>query len=366
MRYPDDSRLKPVPHWIHLTLYWALWTTIALLNAAAVITENPDLPKWKPLVWELSSMWTVGAIYPLVAWLARRFPPLRQRRMTMLALHFVFLIGFSAAHTSGMVAIRKIVYLLVSDSYTFGGGAQVLYEFYKDLILYPALLGLTAGIDYYRKYQENELRSAQLQSRLADAQLANLRAQLNPHFLFNTLNMISARMYEDAADADRMMTRLSDLLRLSLQSSTEAEVPLRTEVEMIELYLDIMRARFQDSIQIHMEIDSRAQTLMVPSMLLQPIVENAFRHGVAEKPGGCIEIKAAMKNGAVCLTVRDNGPGIAGNPEVALKKGLGLTNTAERLRALYGTGHRMEIRNRSTAEGGGLEVAIDVPARFSD
>src|SRR5262249_1329820 len=193
--------------------------------------------KWKPLVWELSSLFTVGSLYPLVAYVARRFPLSERRQMSMILVHCVALVAFSAAHTSGMVAIRKSVYWLIGQSYTFGGSVRVLYEFYKDLILYPALVGMTAGIDYYRKFRENELRSEQLQRRLAEAQLQGLRAQLNPHFLFNTLNMISSRMYEDVADADRMIARLSELLRLELKSSNEPQVPLRTEVEMLELYL---------------------------------------------------------------------------------------------------------------------------------
>ena len=353
--------------WVRVTLYWALWTTIALLNAATVMIENPALPKWKPLVWELSSLWTVGAIYPLVARLARRFPVSQSPRIGMLALHAVFLIAFSAAHTSGMVAARKIVYAIVGSSYTFGGSVRVLYEFYKDLILYPALVGMTAGIDYYRKFRENELRSEQLQRRLAEAQLQNLRAQLNPHFLFNTLNMISSRMYEDVADADRMISRLSDLLRLALRSSSEPEVVLRTEVEMLELYLDIMKGRFQDSIAVRMRIDVGAYKVRIPSMLLQPIVENAFRHGAGRRTdGGCIEISGTAKNGTLSLRVSDNGPGIVGDMDLALGRGFGLSNTVERLRQLYGTDHRFEIRNRPGTEGGGLEVLIDVPARFGN
>src|SRR5436190_5727105 len=254
---------------IRRILYWAFWTTIALLNAATQMIQTPQFPKWKPLLWELSSLYTVGAIYPLVAYFARRFSFSKQKWIGAAAVHFLFLLAFSAMHTSGMVALRKIGYWIVGESYTFGGPIRVLYEFYKDVILYPALVALTLGTDYYRKFRERDLHSEQLQRRLAEAQLQNLRGQLNPHFLFNTLDMISARMYEDVADADRMITRLSDLLRMSLRSSSEIEVPLKTEVEMLRLYLDIMKARFQESIQVRMQIDARAEEAMVPSLLLQ-------------------------------------------------------------------------------------------------
>jgi signal transduction histidine kinase len=355
--------------WVRWGLYWAFWTTIALLNAASQMIATPEFPKWKPLLWELSSLYTVGTIYPLVAYAARRLSFSKQtstpaRRAQFVALHIVFLLAFSAMHTSGMVAIRKAGYWIVGESYTFGWRNRVLFEFYRDAVLYPALVALTLGIDYYRRYRERELQSEQLRRRLAEAQLQNLRGQLNPHFLFNTLNMISSRMYDDVADADRMITRLSDLLRMTLRNSDEPEVPLKTELEMLELYLEIMKARFQDSIQVRVDIDSKAQQSMVPSLLLQPLVENAFRHGVGNKTsGGCIEILGSAQNGTLSLVVRDNGPGVSGAPEALLRKGLGLSNTAERLRQMYGNRHRMRISNRPAAEGGGLVVAIEIPAR---
>jgi len=346
-------------------MYWAFWTTIALLNAASQMIQTPEFAKWKPLLWEFSSLYTVGAIYPLVAYVARRFPFTKEKWVYNLTLHIVFLVVFSAMHTSGMVAIRKTGYWIAGESYRFGGSIRVLYEFYKDIVLYPALIGLTRGIDYYRAYRENELRSEQLQRRLVEAQLQNLRGQLNPHFLFNALNMISARMYEDLADTDRMISRLSDLLRMTLYSSNKPESPLRTELEVLNLYLEIMKARFSDSVRVHVEIDPKSEQAMVPSLVLQPLVENAFRHGVGSKvDGGLIEIVATACNGTITLTVRDDGPGIDGDPQAAFSKGVGLSNTAERLRQLYGDRHQMRIRNRPATEGGGLEVAVEIPARL--
>jgi signal transduction histidine kinase len=356
--------LVEAPRWLRLTTYWAFWITIAVLNAASQIIQTPQYPKWKPLLWELASLITVGLLYPVVAYLARRFSFSKKTWASSVAVHAVCLLVFSAAHTSGMVAFRKIGYWIAGEAYTFGGADRVLYEFYKDLILYPALIGLTRGIDYYRKYRENELRSAQLQRRLVEAQLQNLRGQLHPHFLFNALNMISERMYENVADADRMITRLSDLLRLTLRSSDELQVPLKTELEILENYLDIMRGRFSDSVQVRMDIDPDSTELMVPSLLLQPLVENAYQHGAGKNlDGGTIEIAAAARNGSLCIAVRDNGPGIASDPRAALQKGIGLSNIAERLRQHYGDQHQLHIANRPAANGGGLEVAIEIPAR---
>jgi signal transduction histidine kinase len=345
-------------------LWWTLWTTIALLNAATQMIQTPQYPNWKPLLWEFSSLYTVGILYPLVARIARRFSFSKEALVRTLPLHILFLLMFSAAHTSGMVAIRTIGYWIVGQSYEFGGADRVLYEFYKDVILYFALVGLTRGIDYYRKSRESELRSEQLQRRLIEAKLQNLRGQLNPHFLFNTLNMISARMYEDVPEADRMITRLSDLLRMTLRSSDEPEVPLKNELDMLNLYLEIMSARFAESIRVDLSVDPNTQNVMVPTLLLQPLVENAFRHGAGcNVEGGRIEVITAAHNGTVSIIVRDDGPGVAGDPKNALHKGFGLSNTAERLRQLYGDRHQLRINNRPASQGGGLEVAIEIPAR---
>jgi signal transduction histidine kinase len=362
---------KRLPRWARWSLYWGLWTVLGILNAASAVIDaaedEPETPAWEPISWEMSSLYTIGVLYPLVALAATRFRFTRRNWLRMALLHAVLLVVFSLLHTSGMVAIRMAVYAWMDSRYVFGGGnytRNLLYEFYKDITLYWTLVAVALAFDYHRRYHEHELQSAQLQGRLAEAQLQNLRGQLNPHFLFNTLNMISSRMYEDPAEADRMIARLSDLLRFSLRSSDEPEVALRTELEMLEIYLEIMKARFGDSIRVNVNVDRGLQNEMVPTWLLQPLVENAFRHGIAgQSDGGFIDIRASARNGTLTLAVRDNGPGLDGEPDAAMRKGLGLSNTAERLRQMYGTGQRMELRNIGTEDGGGLEVVIEIPSR---
>jgi sensor histidine kinase YesM len=169
--------------------------------------------------------------------------------------------------------------------------------------------------------------------------------------------MISSRMYEDPVEADRMLSRLSDLLRFSLNSAEEQQVLLRTEMEMLELYLEIMKARFGDSVQVRVEVDRKAQHVMVPTLILQPIVENAFRHGLANKSrDGILDVRAFLDVGKLNIAVRDNGPGMNGS------KGFGLTNTMERLQRIYGDRHRMILRNLPAEDGGGLEVLIEIPS----
>src|SRR5262245_27400434 len=175
------------------------------------------------------------------------------------------------------------------------------------------------------------------------------------------MNMISSRMYEDVGEADRMIARLGDLLRFALKSSDEPVVPLRTELEMLDLYLEIMRARFGDSVSVDVNVDRVAQHVLVPTLLLQPLVENAFRHGIANRTGGSrIEVSGHLKYGSLRLIVADNGPGIRGSLESARTQGVGLSNTARRLERFYGK-HCFQLRNRPEAEGGGLEVAIEIP-----
>src|SRR5262245_1210386 len=354
-RMPFHSEMsKP---WIRWSLYFAFWTVLGLVNAASAIIDYdryvPQIPRWQPLLWEMSSLYTVGMLYPLVAYVARRFPFKRQGWVRIAALHCLFIVPFSFLHTSMMAGLRTAVYRLKDTPYRFGGdnlARQVIYEFYKDVSLYWTLVAVALAFDYYRRYRDRELETEQLQRQLVEAQLHNLRGQLHPHFLFNTMNMISSRMYEDVGEADRMIARLGDLLRFALKSSDEPEVPLRTELEMLDLYLEIMRARFADLVSVDVNVDRETQGVMVPTLLLQPLVENAFRHGIANRSGGGrIEVSGYLKNGSVRLLVADNGPGIQGSLEAAKMRGIGLSNTARRLEQLYGRAHSFDLRNRQEA-----------------
>ena len=168
-------------------------------------------------------------------------------------------------------------------------------------------------------------------------------------------------MYEDVGQADVMITRLSDLLRLTLRTSRLTVVPLQTDLEVLDLYLDIMKARFADEIRIEMKVDPAARDALAPSLILQPLVENAFRHGVAQIAGGAeIRIGAAVNDHTLVLRVSDNGPGFETSRQNLLSRGFGLSNTASRLQQLYGDRHSLEFRN---CPGGGAEVVIEIPYR---
>jgi sensor histidine kinase YesM len=240
-------------------------------------------------------------------------------------------------------------------------------EFHASLLIYWSVVGLCHAYDYYSRYRERERRAAQLEleashleTQLARAQLDALRMQLHPHFLFNTLNTISVLMQEDVSAANRMLLRLSELLRLTLKNAGTHEVSLREEIEFLRSYLEIEQTRFQDRLKVRMEIEPEALEAQVPNLILQPLVENAMRHAVAVRATECtVEIRAARRNdGRLEIQVRDDGPGIDEEMNGAAACGIGLSNTRARLDKLYGAAHRFQL---STADGGGLQVTISIP-----
>lgn len=206
-----------------------------------------------------------------------------------------------------------------------------------------------------------QLRTIQLEAQLSQAQLHALKMQLHPHFLFNTLHSISALLNRNPQSSRKMITRLGDFLRLTLENSGAQEVTLQKEMEFLTCYLEIERVRFQDRLVTTMDLEEGTLDAMVPNLILQPIVENAIRHAIAPRSTpGLIEIEAKEQGTKLRIQVRDNGPGISEHPtsESVFTKGLGLTNTGTRLRQLYGTAHLLDLSN---SPKGGLVVTLEIP-----
>ncbi|MGH7717743.1 MAG: sensor histidine kinase, partial [Gemmatimonadaceae bacterium] len=215
------------------------------------------------------------------------------------------------------------------------------------------------AVSYYRESRDRE----HLEMQLAQAQLSTLRQQLRPHFLFNALNTITALISEDARGAERMISGLSALLRLSLRSDDEQEVPLEREMEMLEHYLDIQRIRFRDRLVVDVSIDPGVRQALVPSLVLQPLVENAIRHGITPRAaGGRVRISAAQHNGALHLRVEDDGIGARAAAARAPGSGMGLANTRARLQHLYAARHRFEARS---GDEGGFTVTLEIPLQLA-
>lgn len=238
-------------------------------------------------------------------------------------------------------------------------GQGILVESFSNIIIYLLILSGHYAYDYYRKYRDREMRSLELEGRLTQAELHNLKAQLQPHFLFNTLHTISVLMMRDTAAANRMLIRLSDLLRLSLDNVRSQEVSLKEELDFLAGYLEIEQTRFRDRLNVCLKIEPTTINARVPNLILQPLVENSIKHGIAKMPrGGTIEICSALVNGDLMLEVRDDGPGFPKTDGEALTEGVGLGNTRARLLQLYGTRHKFELRNKP---GGGLLVTLVIP-----
>ncbi|HUP19883.1 MAG TPA: histidine kinase [Gemmatimonadota bacterium] len=355
------SAWRPNRWWL---LVLAVWTVPGVLGAivfyATSIERGRDI-SWGTAFLYLLPFWYLWALLtPIVVGLARRFPVEGARKWRNVALHGVLTIAFAVFHLSvGLVLVRAATPSV--DRWPLRqalvGFVQTYFEF--EILVYPTVLAAAWAVDYYRRSRQEAIRSAELEVQLAHAHLQTLRMQLQPHFLFNTLHAVSSLRDEDVKAARRMLARLSELLRLTLDTERVHEVPLEQELEVLELYLDIERERFSDRLAVEFHVDPGALDAMVPNLILQPLVENAVRHGVASRPaGGRISVTAERTDGRVTLAVRDDGDGAP--PGAPSRTGVGLGNTRARLEELYGPEHGFTA---GAAEGGGFEVRIEIPYR---
>ncbi|HSG99917.1 MAG TPA: histidine kinase, partial [candidate division Zixibacteria bacterium] len=231
-------------------------------------------------------------------------------------------------------------------------------------LAYWVALGVDLIVRYSQSLREKEVRAAELERQLADARLEALKAQLQPHFLFNTLNLIAELIHSDPELADRTLERLSDLLRMSLKHADTQETTLYEELRLVQVYLEIQQSRFSDRLSVVMDTPPDLERARTPSLVLQPLVENAIRHGVAQRSEPtCISISARQHNGSLELRVEDNGPGIDSPDHSSAGHGLGLQNTRERLARLYGPTGTVELMNRPS---GGVCALVRIPLRLSD
>src|SRR6185369_11771113 len=231
------------------------------------------------------------------------------------------------------------------------------YYFHQGLTIYWTTLVVAHALHYYRGLRQKEAQTARLTAQLAQAQLQALKMQIQPHFLFNTLNSIAALLHKDVEAADRMIARLGDFLRLTLKSSDTQTVDFEQELEFLKCYLDIEYIRFQDRLTVELDIHPHALTAMVPNLILQPIVENAVRHGVArQRNPGHIIIHARREDERLIVTVEDNGPGLKVKSNGS---GIGISNTRARLEQLYGSDFSFQITNSAER---GATVTLDIPA----
>ena len=352
--------------WLRAFFIVGVWTLfgVFLASQSTLAFSRRDRPfSWQRiLLVEMAFAYIWAALTPPVLWLARRFPIERGRLPRSLTVHVIasIIIGFA---TRAFRDLTFVYFVLGYDgalpwTKLFFNG----YLFFDyGTLLYWLILLVSYATNYYRRYRTGEVRASRLEAQLAQAQLQALKMQLQPHFLFNTLHSISALVHIDPQAADKMIARLGDFLRLTLDSAGIQEVPLRQELEFLRCYLDIERIRFKDRLSVEMNIEPVALEARLPNLILQPIVENAIRHGIAPRTdAGRIEIAARRFDGSLQVQITDNGPGLAinGNNGRILKEGVGLANTQARLQQLYGDDSRLDLAN--TARGG-LSVTLEIP-----
>ena len=303
--------------------------------------------------------WAV--LVPGILWLARRYRFGRHTWRRAAVMHAIGVVAATSAHAALATSSHVAILDLAGRPAEWWSMFKELFflNFDWEMMTYWAVVGLSHALDFHRESQERELTAVQLEARLAEAQLAALQRQLHPHFLFNTLNTISALMHRDIDAADAMLERLSDLLRLTLDRISLQQVALKDELDFIEKYLDIERARFGDRLKVHFDIAPGILDALVPTLLLQPLVENAVRHGIAPKVGGGrLDVSGRRDGDRLRLVVRDNGAGLGNDTLQAFNTGVGLSNTRSRLEHLYGDDHRFEFQR---PPDGGLAVTVVIP-----
>jgi len=319
------------------------------------------------LLEESTGVYSVFLLLPFVFLLARYYLFECQGWVRRVALHISGAIVFSFLHTTIMALSRQLLApLLGFGSYDYGIMTyRYPMEFSNDFMGYTVIVLAYYAFERYRLAQAEKLAAAELQTKLAQAQLENLRLQLQPHFLFNTLNTISAVMYEDVRAADEMITQLSELLRLTLRASRADEIPLSEELEITRLYMELMQRRFENKLRVTYSIDPALNNLLVPQLILQPLLENSLRHGMKSGAAGMeLSVSAHRENGSLILQVSDTGAGLGEmDPSGAFGRGLGLSNIRDRLAQLYGERQQFSIVNRPT---GGAEVTLRVPLHPSN
>jgi two-component system LytT family sensor kinase len=355
--------------WARWALFIAFWTGLGLFNAGqSYILRRVarDLPfnVVDALVIGVVDWYLWGALVPLIYYLVRRFPLDQRNWHLSLPLH--------AAVGTLCTLLVLVLIVPVFQNFTHGDPRppqefsslfvmHFLGGFIWYLWVYWAIVGVCHSYEYYRRYREREQKAVQLEHQLTQAELRVLKMQLHPHFLFNTLNAISALMHKDVDLADCMVARLGELLRSTLDNLGAHEVTLRQELDFVRPYLEIEQARLGERLQVHVDVDPDAMDLQVPNLILQPLVENAIRHGIAPySHPGRIEIRAKRENGKLRLQVQDNGPGLAEQPPAAFRPGVGIATTRARLEQLYGADQQFEMAN---CPDGGLVVTLTIPAR---
>ena len=344
-------------------IYVGGWTLIGLFFVSPIIAQalasQAEIP-WAKVLSTFLDWYIWGLLFPLIWWVSDRFPLGRTKLLSRIPIHlacglvvsliFVVLMTIKNSFLTGLGPGEVSFANLHGLSGYLLGGIEVF------LLPYFAIVAFLHAVSYYTKYRARQLKTTRLEAQLALAHLDMLKMQLQPHFLFNTLNAISALMHRDVDAADRMISLLSDLLRFSLEKDDRHQVTLQAELEFLNRYLAIEKIRFRDRLTIDVDVDAECMAAQVPRLILQPLVENSIKHGIAMRSAaGHIGIRGRRYGHRLEIQISDDGPGLSGQ---AIREGIGLANTHARLEQIYGSDHRFELRN---ADVGGVEAHLEIP-----
>lgn len=358
--------------WVWLGLGWLI---LGLFSAGTPFMQLPRMRRTAPPFSQQSAAWRLfaaqlliwllwAALVPAVLWVRRRYPLQALRRT--LPLHLLALVVLCLLHTLASLWLTQ--WLMQTGEIGFGKVwlLRLAFSWLRDLpfcvLFYGMVLGVASALDYYRQFRERELRASQLEAQLAQAQLQMLKMQLHPHFLFNTLNGITGLVRDnDNAVAVQMLVGLSELLRQTLDNAGKQEVRLSEELEWLESYLKLQQMRFSDRLQVRIEAAPDTLDALVPNLMMQPLVENAIRHGLSNRAApGSVSLTAERAGERLELRVSDDGAGLPANWRLETGQGLGLANTAARLRQLFGSDFELVVQNRTQ---GGVEARVSIPWR---
>ncbi len=357
---------RPPARWVFaVATFLGAFSTLQAYRLMTLDMQKPVDPAiGRLLLLNLTYWYVPAALTPTIFGFSHRFRLDGPRWPRALAAHAGAAGMFALIHFAALLGLRAALWPSgikpPSLSWIDYGQRMFITNLDWALMTYAAIVGLSHALAYHREAQARAIRGAQLETQLADARLRTLQAELHPHFLFNTLHAISSLIHTRPESADRMISRLSDLLRLTFDRSGASRVPLQEELEFLEKYLEIEQTRFQDRLSVRYAIDPDTLDGEVPKLILQPLVENAIQHGVSPRSGpGLVEVASGKDGERLWLEVRDDGVGLISGARATLRSGIGLPNTRDRLECLYGDAHRLEF-----VEGPqGLTVRIEIPWR---
>jgi len=352
------SRITWAPRWLVILAIWTVPALVAWSQAllTPLLEPGADIPVFRVLILQLALWWFWAPLTPAIAKLRQRWPLDTPPRAPGIAIHL--LVSLVVAAVLGALNAALVIALFPESPWSGFGEFTLRFiqtRAHFSVLTYWATFGTLSAVEYARQLAERNRTAAELQQRLLRAELDALEKQLQPHFLFNTLHAIGVLVREDPDKAGRMVAQLGELLRSTLDAGTAQEISLGAELRVLDLYLDIQRTRFSDRLTVDIDIPDALRSAAVPSLVLQPLVENAIRHAVEPRPGPAhVRIAAARTGKMLELTVSDDGPGLSPNG----KDGIGLSNTRARLAAMYGDTQALIVANGTE---GGVRSTVKIP-----